>query len=107
MALAAGVLALAVGLALLRSRDLDAHGVPRTELRVMLSLGFLVARFSGAALTEGVEHHTVRGVPVRVYGVAKTVADLFKYRNNQLGWRAASAPARHPRPDRKPMGTGR
>ena len=40
-----------------------------------------VVRFSGEALTEGVEAHTVEGVAVRVYSVAKTVADLFKYRN--------------------------
>jgi predicted transcriptional regulator of viral defense system len=40
-----------------------------------------VARFSGAALTEGVEAHLVEGVEVRVYSAAKTVADCFKYRN--------------------------
>lgn len=40
-----------------------------------------VARFSGAALTEGVETHRVDGVPIRVYSAAKTVADCFKYRN--------------------------
>lgn len=40
-----------------------------------------IVRFSGAALTEGVEVHTVDGVSVRVTGVAKTVADCFKYRN--------------------------
>lgn len=40
-----------------------------------------VVRFSGAALRDGVEVHRVEGVPVRVYTVAKTVADLFKYRN--------------------------
>jgi predicted transcriptional regulator of viral defense system len=39
-----------------------------------------VVRFSGAALTEGVESHPIEGVPVRVYGIAKTVADCFKYR---------------------------
>jgi hypothetical protein len=38
-------------------------------------------RFSGQALEGGVEVHSVYGTPVRVYGVAKTVADLFKYRN--------------------------
>jgi hypothetical protein len=38
-------------------------------------------RFSGKALTEGVEEHVVDGVPVKVYGAAKTVADCFKYRN--------------------------
>ena len=37
--------------------------------------------FSGSALTEGVEMHTIDGVPVRVYSAAKTVADCFKYRN--------------------------
>lgn len=40
-----------------------------------------IVRFSGAALTEGVEDHLVDGVTVRVTGVAKTVADCFKYRN--------------------------
>ena len=40
-----------------------------------------VARFSGAALTEGIETHRIEGVPVRVYSAAKTVADCFKYRN--------------------------
>jgi len=40
-----------------------------------------IVRFSGAALTEGVEEHIVDGVTVRVTGVAKTVADCFKYRN--------------------------
>ncbi|MGC9971603.1 MAG: AbiEi antitoxin N-terminal domain-containing protein [Bryobacteraceae bacterium] len=39
-----------------------------------------VVRFSGAALTDGVENHKIEGVPVRVYGIAKTVADCFKYR---------------------------
>jgi predicted transcriptional regulator of viral defense system len=40
-----------------------------------------VMRFSGAALTVGIEEHEIEGVPVRVYSVAKTVADCFKYRN--------------------------
>ena len=40
-----------------------------------------VSRFSGAALTEGIETHTIEGVEVRVYSAAKTVADCFKYRN--------------------------
>ena len=38
-------------------------------------------RFSGAAMTEGVEIHKVEGVKVKVYCPAKTVADCFKYRN--------------------------
>ncbi|MBM3746943.1 MAG: transcriptional regulator [Acidobacteria bacterium] len=40
-----------------------------------------VVRFSGRALTEGVEDHLIEGVHVRVFAVAKTVADCFKYRN--------------------------
>jgi predicted transcriptional regulator of viral defense system len=40
-----------------------------------------IVRFSGAALTEGVEEHIVDGVTVRITSVAKTVADCFKYRN--------------------------
>ncbi|HUQ93009.1 MAG TPA: type IV toxin-antitoxin system AbiEi family antitoxin domain-containing protein [Bryobacteraceae bacterium] len=40
-----------------------------------------VVRFSGPALLEGIEHHTLEGVRVPVYSTAKTVADCFKYRN--------------------------
>jgi predicted transcriptional regulator of viral defense system len=40
-----------------------------------------IVRFSGAALTEGIETHLVEGVDVRVYSAAKTVADCFKFRN--------------------------
>jgi predicted transcriptional regulator of viral defense system len=40
-----------------------------------------VVRFSGKALSEGTDIYTVEGVQVRVYNVAKTVADCFKYRN--------------------------
>lgn len=40
-----------------------------------------VVRFSGAALTAGIQTSKVEGVTVRVYNVAKTVADCFKYRN--------------------------
>ncbi len=40
-----------------------------------------IVRSSGAALTEGVESHRLEGRTVRIYGVAKTLADCFKYRN--------------------------
>lgn len=39
-----------------------------------------IVRFSGAALTEGIEHHTIDGGDVPVYSAAKTVADCFKFR---------------------------
>ena len=38
-------------------------------------------RFSGPALSEGVEEHLADAVSIQVYSVAKTVADCFKYRN--------------------------
>ena len=40
-----------------------------------------IVRFSGEARDSGVETHLIEGVPVRVYGPAKTVADCFKFRN--------------------------
>jgi predicted transcriptional regulator of viral defense system len=40
-----------------------------------------IVRFSGAALTRGIEDHVIDGVPVRVTSVARTVADCFKFRN--------------------------
>ncbi len=40
-----------------------------------------IVRFSGQALTAGVETRTIEGVKVKVYNPAKTVADCFKYRN--------------------------
>lgn len=40
-----------------------------------------IVRFSGDALTFGIEETTIQNVPARVYSPAKTVADCFKYRN--------------------------
>jgi predicted transcriptional regulator of viral defense system len=40
-----------------------------------------VYRMSGAALTQGAQKHTVDGLPVMVFGIAKTIADCFKFRN--------------------------
>ena len=40
-----------------------------------------IVRFSGQAFSEGVEEHPIEGVTVRVYTIAKTIADCFKYRN--------------------------
>jgi predicted transcriptional regulator of viral defense system len=44
-------------------------------------LSLRVVRFSGRALTAGVEEHLIEGVKVPIYSPAKTVADCFKYRN--------------------------
>jgi predicted transcriptional regulator of viral defense system len=38
-------------------------------------------RYSGDTYTEGIETHTRDQVTLKVYGVAKTIADCFKHRN--------------------------
>lgn len=48
---------------------------PSTELPIR------VVRFSGAALSEGIEEQVLDGVNVRVTSPAKTIADCFKYRS--------------------------
>jgi predicted transcriptional regulator of viral defense system len=40
-----------------------------------------IVRFSGTALQTGIETHAIKGVTIKVYNPAKTVADCFKYRN--------------------------
>ncbi|MCQ9157026.1 type IV toxin-antitoxin system AbiEi family antitoxin domain-containing protein [Acidomonas methanolica] len=40
-----------------------------------------LVRFTDRLLTEGVETHRIERVPVKVFGVAKTIADCFRYRN--------------------------
>jgi len=40
-----------------------------------------IVHFSGRALEEGVEHHQVEGISIKVYNPAKTVADCFKFRH--------------------------
>jgi predicted transcriptional regulator of viral defense system len=54
---------------------------PKARLPKPDGVTLRVVRFSGAALTEGAEPHVIEGTVVRVYSVAKTVADCFKYRN--------------------------
>lgn len=41
-----------------------------------------IAHFSGEAYTAGIGTHKRRGGKVRVYSMAKTVADCFKFRNH-------------------------
>ena len=45
------------------------------------SLSLRIVRFTGLALTSGIEEHILEGALVRVYSAAKTVADSFKFRN--------------------------
>ena len=52
----------------------------RARMPIEPELPLHIVRFSGAALSAGVEEHETDGVGVRVYDPAKTVADCFKYR---------------------------
>ena len=54
---------------------------PKNRLPKAGAIPLRVVRFSGPALTSGVEQHDVDGVSVPIYAPAKTVADCFKYRN--------------------------
>lgn len=53
-----------------------------------------IVRFSGNALSYGVQEHHVEGQPVKITTPAKTVADCFKYRN-KLGKDVAVEALRH------------
>ncbi|HEU4602790.1 MAG TPA: type IV toxin-antitoxin system AbiEi family antitoxin domain-containing protein [Steroidobacteraceae bacterium] len=57
--------------------------VPRgTYHRIKLDpLPVQVYRYDAKTFSAGIEKHDVGGVSVRVYGVARTVADMFKFRN--------------------------
>ena len=59
-----------------------------------------IVRFSGMALTEGIDEHIIEGVQVRIYNPAKTVADCFKYRN-KIGLDVALEALREVLRDRK------
>lgn len=52
------------------------HATPRIQYPPIR-----VSRFSGRALTAGVEIHKIEGVSVRIYAPAKTVVDCFKCRH--------------------------
>ncbi|MBY2918739.1 type IV toxin-antitoxin system AbiEi family antitoxin domain-containing protein [Rhizobium leguminosarum] len=40
-----------------------------------------IVRFTDSLLNDSVETHIIEGVPVKVFGIAKTIADCFRYRN--------------------------
>jgi len=40
-----------------------------------------IYRFDAATFDQGIEAHQIDGVTVRIYGVARTLVDCFKYRN--------------------------
>jgi predicted transcriptional regulator of viral defense system len=60
-------------------------------------------RFSGQALSTGIEHHLIEGITVAITSPAKTVADCFKYRN-KIGLDVALEALREYRRSRRPLG---
>src|SRR5579863_4347212 len=40
-----------------------------------------IYRFDAATFEQGIEVHRIDGVPIRIYNVARTIVDCFKYRN--------------------------
>lgn len=56
--------------------------VPRDSYRhIKLSVPVTVHRFDSKTFNEGVETHRVGGMPLKIYSVARTVVDCFKFRN--------------------------
>ena len=53
----------------------------KARLPLVIRPAMRFVRFSGRALTEGVEEKQIEGVVVKVYNPAKTIVDCFKYRN--------------------------
>ena len=54
---------------------------PKSRPPRLPEVALKVVRFSGKALSEGVQEHVLEGVRVRITSPAKTVVDCFKYRN--------------------------
>ena len=56
-------------------------GIPHQSKPPRLSCaGLNITRFSRAIYLEGIETHEINGFPIRVYSVARTLADCFKFR---------------------------
>ena len=58
--------------------------VPRGHSPRSRELRPRVVQLSDETFSAGVETHMIEGVPVKIYSVAKTVADCFRFRN-QIG----------------------
>ena len=64
---------------------------PKAKKPVVNGQRLRFVRFSGQALTQGVVNTRIDGVPVRIYGAAKTIADCLKYRRKIGGKLAVKA----------------
>jgi predicted transcriptional regulator of viral defense system len=56
--------------------------VPRGSYhRIKLSIPVTVYRFDPKTFKDGLEARRIGGMPLKVYGIARTVVDCFKFRN--------------------------
>jgi predicted transcriptional regulator of viral defense system len=56
--------------------------VPRDSYHhIKLSIPVTVHRFDSKTFNEGIKMHRIGGMTLKVYGVARTVVDCFKFRN--------------------------
>ena len=56
--------------------------VPRGSYhRIKLSIPVTVYRFDPKTFNDGLQTHRIGGMPLKVYGIARTVVDCFKFRN--------------------------
>ena len=55
-----------------------------------------IYRFDAPTFVQGIEEHPIDSIPVRIYGVARTLVDCFKYRN-KLGLDVATEALRFAR----------
>jgi len=56
--------------------------VPRGNYhRIKLSVPVTVYRFDPKTFSEGLETHRIAEMPIRIYNIARTLADCFKFRN--------------------------
>jgi predicted transcriptional regulator of viral defense system len=49
--------------------------------RITLSIPVTVYRFDPKTFDEGLETHPIGGMPLKIYSVARTIVDCFKFRN--------------------------
>ena len=49
--------------------------------RIKLSIPVTMYRFDPKTFKDGLETHRIGGMPLKVYGIARTVVDCFKFRN--------------------------
>jgi predicted transcriptional regulator of viral defense system len=64
---------------------------PKDRRPAVKSPPLQIVRFRDRMLCEGIDEHSIDGVTVRIYNVAKTVIDLFRYRQT-AGKRYKSSP---------------